>query len=153
MLTRILIVAASLAMGGCSTLSEYASVRKETVKNEQGHVIGHRQLMRNESTGEVIARVALFTPLRNANGDLVGYEEGARGGSIVRNLDGYAIGSRFTDLRSRATNAQSKGLLIVFLPRDAQSMAEQPLAAVRPVAPRIWELMASLTASDLRRIQ
>ena len=153
MFTRILIVAASLAIGGCSTLSEYGSVRKENVKNAEGHVIGHRQLLRNESTGEVIARVALYTPLRDASGTLIGYEETAKGGSVIRDLDGYAIGGRFTDLRSRATNTQSKGLMIVFRPRDAQPMAEQPMAVAQPVAPRIWELMASLTASDLRRLQ
>ena len=145
MLTRILIVAASLAIGGCSTLTEYGSVRKESVRNDQGHVIGQKELLRNQSTGEVIARVALYAPLHDANGELIGYEESARGGSIIRDVRGYAIGGRFTDLRSRATNTQSKGLMIVMRPQAA--------AQVAVVQPKIWELMAALSVSELRRIR
>ena len=148
MLTRTLIVSACFAIGGCSTLTEYGALRTEKVMNEQGHVIGQKQLLRNQTTGEVIARVSLYSPLLNDKGELVGYEESARGGSIIRDLDGYAIGSRFTDLRSRATNAHGKGLMIVFRPRDSQS-----IAAAQPDTARIVQLMASLSASDLRRIQ
>jgi hypothetical protein len=70
----LMIVAASLAIGGCSTLTEFGSVRKESVRNEQGHVIGYKELLRNQQTGEVVAQVALFTPVRDGNGELVGYE-------------------------------------------------------------------------------
>ena len=66
MITRTLILAASLAAlfaaGGCSTLSDYGSVRKESVRNEQGNVIGYKEMLRNEHTGEVIAQVQLYTP-------------------------------------------------------------------------------------------
>ena len=153
MLTRTLIVVAGLVMGGCSTLNEYGTVRRDAVRNDQGHVVGYKQMLQHKRTGEVFAQVALYAPLRDANGVLIGYEESARGGSIIRDFNGHAIGSRFSDLRSRATNTQSKGVMIVFRARDAQPIAEQPMAAVRPDAPRIWELMASLSASDLRRIQ
>lgn len=145
MLTRTLIVAASLAIGGCSTLTEYGSVRKEFVRNDQGHVIGHKELLRNERTGEVLARVALYTPFLSDSGAIVGYEEQARGGSIIRDLDGIGIGGRFSDLRSRGTNSRNKGLMIVMRPQDA------PQVAV--VQPKIWELMASLSVSELRRIR
>ena len=140
MTTRALIVAACFAIGGCTTMSGFGtSVRKESLRNEQGHVIGYKDMLRNERTGEVIAQVQLFTPLRSESGELTGYEEQTRGGAIIRDLNGRAIGSKFSDLRSR------KSLTIVFRPADAQQLAV--------TQPKIWELMASLSASDLRRIQ
>jgi hypothetical protein len=149
-MTRALILAASLAAlfaaGGCSTLSDYGSVRKEAVRNEQGYTIGYKEMLRNERTGEVIAQVQLFKPMLDDSGNLVGYEEKARSGSIIRDLEGRIIGGRFADLRSRGTNARSRGLIIVMRPADSQHLA----AVSRP---KIVELMASLSASDLRRIQ
>jgi hypothetical protein len=135
----MLLVAASFAVGGCTTLTEYGSVRKETLRNDQGHVIGHKELLRNEQTGEVIAQVSMYAPVRDASGNLIGYEEQAKGGSIIRDLDGRGIGGRFSDLRSR------KAMAIVFRPADTQQVAV--------TEPKIWQLMASLSASDLRRIQ
>ena len=145
MMTKTLIVAACLAIGGCSTMTEYGSVRKEGLRNDQGHLIGYKELLRNERTGEVMAHIALFTPMREASGEIVGYEEPARDGAIIRDLDGRNIGGRFSDLRSRGTNAKSKGLTIVFRPADAPQVAA--------AQPGIWELIASLSRSDLRRIQ
>lgn len=140
MRTRALIVAACFAIGGCTTMSDFGtSVRKESLRNDQGHVIGYKNMLRNDQTGEVLAQVSLYTPMRNESGDIVGYEERAKDGAIIRDLNGRAIGSRFSDLRSR------KSLTIVFRPADA------PVVAA--VQPKIWELMASLSASDLRRIQ
>jgi hypothetical protein len=135
----IAMVTLCLAAGGCTTLTDYGSVRKESLRNEQGHVIGYKEMLRNERTGEVIAQVSLYTPLRDDAGNLIGYEEQAKGGAIVRDLDGRSIGSKFADLRSR------KSLTIVFRPADAQQVAVSQ--------PKLWQLMASLSASDLRRIQ
>jgi hypothetical protein len=137
---KTLILAVCFAIGGCSTLTDYGVVRKESLRNEQGNVIGYKEMLRNERTGEVVAQVALFTPVLGQNGDVVGYEEQTRDGAIIRDLDGHGIGGRFSDLRSR------KSLTIVMRPADSQ-----PLAAVS--APKIWQLMASLSASDLRRVQ
>lgn len=143
MMTRVLILAASLAAllasGGCTTLTDYGSVRKESLRNEQGHVIGTKEMLRNEHTGEVIAQVSLYTPLFDDAGALIGYVEQAKGGAIVRDVDGRSIGSKFADLRSR------KSLTIVFRPADAQQVALSQ--------PKLWQLMASLSASDLRRVQ
>ena len=150
MMTRSLILAASLAtlfsVGGCSTLSDYGSVRKEAVRNDQGYTIGYKEMLRNERTGEVIAQVQLFTPMLDDSGALVGYEEKAKSGSIIRDLEGRIIGGRFADLRSRGTNARNQGLMIVMRPAGSQQVA----AVSRP---KIMELMASLSASDLRRVQ
>jgi len=146
MTIRAFIIVACFAIGGCSTLSDFGtSVRKESLRNEQGHIVGYKDMLRNERTGEVLAQVSLYTPMRNDSGEIVGYEEQARDGTIIRDLNGRSIGGRFSDLRSRGTNSKSKGLTIVFRPADAQQVAVSQ--------PKIWELMASLSASDLRRIQ
>ena len=146
MTTRALIIAACFAIGGCTTMGDFGtSLRKESLRNEQGHVIGYKNMLRNDQTGEVLAQVMLYTPMHNDSGEVVGYEEQAKDGAIIRDLDGRTIGGRFSDLRSRGTNSKSKGLMIVFRPADA------PQVAV--AQPKFWELMASLLASDLRRIQ
>ena len=146
MKTRTLIIAACFAIGGCTTMGDFGtSLRKEGLRNEQGHVIGYKNMLRNDQTGEVLAQVMLYTPMHNDSGEVVGYEEQAKDGAIIRDLDGRTIGGRFSDLRSRGTNSKSKGLMIVFRPADV------PQVAV--AQPKFWELMASLLASDLRRIQ
>ncbi|HUN67796.1 MAG TPA: hypothetical protein VMU46_03290 [Burkholderiales bacterium] len=145
MTTRTLILAACLAIGGCSTMTDYGVVRKESLRNDQGHVIGYKEMLRNERTGEVMAQIALYTPLRSDSGEIVGYEEQAKDGAVIRDIYGRSIGGRFSDLRSRGTNSKNKGLTIVFRPADAQTVAL--------TQPKISELMASLSASDLRRIQ
>jgi len=149
MLFRTLMVAAGfaalLASGGCSTLTDYGSVRKEALKNDQGHVIGYKEMLRNQQSGEVLAQVQLFAPVFAGSGELIGYEEHVRDGSIIRDLNGQPIGSRWSDLRSRSTNSKSKGIMVVYRPADAQQVAA--------AAPKIWQLMASLSNSDLRRIQ
>ena len=144
-MTRILILAACFAIGGCSTLTDYGSVRKEGLRNDQGHVIGYKEMLRSERTGEIIAQVQFYSPMFDESGAIVGYEEQAKDGAIIRDLSGRSIGARFADLRSRGTNAKNKGLMIVMRPADAQQLAVSQ--------PKIWELMASLSASDLRRIQ
>ena len=139
MTVRALLVVACFLIGGCSTLTDYGVVRKESLRNEQGHVIGYKEMLRNERTGEVMAQIALFTPMLGQNGELVGYEEQTRDGAIIRDLDGRSIGGRFSDLRSR------KSMTIVFRPADTTKVALSQ--------PRILQLMASLSASDLRRVQ
>ena len=124
MRTSILIVAACFAIGGCTTMSEFgSSVRKESLKNDQGHVIGYKNMLRNDRTGEVLAQVSLYTPMRGESGEVVGYEEQSRDGAIIRDLAGRTIGGRFSDLRSRSTNSKSKGITIVFRPADAPVVA------------------------------
>jgi len=144
LLTMLLVIAA-FAAGGCTTLTDYGSVRKDALHNEQGHVIGYKEMLRNAQTGEVIAQVQMFTPLFDHDGAIVGYEEQVRDGTVVRDLNGRSIGGRFADLRSRGTNAKNKGLMIVMRPADSQQVAA--------AQPKLWQLMASLSASDLRRIQ
>jgi hypothetical protein len=144
-LLTMLLVLAAFAAGGCTTLSDYGSVRREALRNDQGHVVGYKQMLRNERTGEVIAQVQMYTPLYDHAGAIIGYEEQVRDGTVLRDVNGTGIGGRMADLRSRGTNAKNKGLMIVMRTADSQQVAA--------VQPKIWQLMASLSASDLRRIQ
>ena len=160
MITRTLILAAAIALGGCSTLADFGPVAqsgplaKKVVKNDQGHVIGFKQMLRNTQTGEVVAQVNLFTPIIGESGAVVGYEEPARSGAIIRDLAGHSIGGRFADLRSRGTNSNSKGFTLVVRARGFdQALEGEQMASTRPAAPGFMELLASLSASDLNRIR
>ena len=86
MKTKALVLVASLAIGGCTTLTDYGVVRTETLRNEQGHVIGSKELLRNDRTGEVVAHVSMFTPIRGESGELIGYEEQSKEGAVIRDL-------------------------------------------------------------------
>ena len=112
--TITLLLPLGLMAGGCSVI-EYKSTAqagREDLKNAQGHVVGYKDVMRDPASGEEIAQISLFVP-RLENGQVIGYEERVRGGSVLRDLNGKRIGGRFVDSRSRGTNPQSKGLLIV----------------------------------------
>lgn len=147
MFARTLILAATFAVGGCSTLADYGPVSKVNLKNDQGNVIGYKQLLRNESTGEVVAQVSLFTPLYGDNGKLVGYEEPARSGSIIRDLNGMSIGGRFTDSRS-------KGFTLVVRSRGFdQALSTENIASKQRRAPGVTQILASLTDKDLSAIR
>ena len=160
MIAKTLILAAVFAMGGCSTLADYGPVSKsgplskKAVKNDQGHVIGYKQMLRNADTGEVVAQVALFTPVLGDSGTVIAYEEPARGGAIIRDLAGHSIGGRYADLRSRSTNSNSKGFTLVVRSRSFDQASESDLmAASKPIVPGFMDLLASLSNSDLDRIR
>ena len=131
-----LILALGFAAGGCSVI-EYKSAApqaREDLKNAQGHVVGYKDTMLDERSGEQITQIALFVPRVGERGEIVGYEEKVRGGSVLRDLNGRRIGGRFVDVRSRGTNPQSKGLLIVVRGKQADTITTAQ-------APSIDELM------------
>jgi hypothetical protein len=160
-ITKVLILAAAFAMGGCSTLADYGPMAKsgplsrKAVKNDQGYVIGYKQLLRNSETGEVIAQVTLFTPILGDSGTIVAYEEPARGGAIIRDLAGHSIGGRFSDLRGRGTNSNGMGgfTLVVRSRAFDQALEGDQMASNKPATPGFMDLLASLTSSDLNRIR
>jgi hypothetical protein len=124
-----IILALGLAAGGCSVI-ETKSVAREDLKNAQGHIVGYKDMMRDNRTGEELAQIALFVPRIGERGEILGYEERVRGGSVLRDLNGKRIGGRWADLRGRGTNPQSKGLLIVVHGKQSAervAMAEAPL--------------------------
>jgi hypothetical protein len=118
--TTLVLLALALAAGGCST-AEVRSVGVHPLKNAEGHVIGQKEVLRGN--GETMARLSLYIP-RVENGRLVGYEERMPGGTILRNLQGRKIGSRYVDLRSRGSNPHNRGLTII-----VRSSASEPFSA------------------------
>lgn len=160
MIARTLILAAAVALGGCSTLSDFGPVSKsgpltrKAVKNDQGHVVGYKQMLRNPDSGEVVAQVNLYTPIVGDSGAIVGYEEPSRGGAIIRDLAGHSIGGRFSDLRGRSMNSNSKGFTLVVRARGFDQAQEgEQMASTKPAAPGFMDLLASLSTSDLNRIR
>ncbi len=147
MMTRVLILTASFAIGGCSTLDEYGSVGRQNVTDAEGNVAGFKQLLHNQRTGEVAAQVRLFTPIQDGSGELVGYEEQTQDGAIIRDLEGRQVGARFNDLRSRSTNARSKGITVIIGSLDSRRVVTEVKA------PPNSKFVASLSAADLRAIR
>jgi len=115
------VIALGLAAGGCAVL-DTKSLAHEDLKNAQGHVVGYKEMMRDSRTGEEMAQIALYVPQFGNRGEIVGYEERVRGGSVLRDLNGRRIGGSWHDVRS------GKGLVIVVRGKQADrvAMAEAP---------------------------
>jgi len=113
---------------------ETKPVAREDLKNARGHVVGYKDLMVDSRSGEELAQLTLFVPRLGEGGEIVGYEERVRGGTVLRELNGKRIGVRWLDVRSRGTNPQSKGLLIMVRGKESK---HAPLAQ----APSIEELI------------
>jgi hypothetical protein len=122
-----LILALGLAAGGCSVI-DTKPVAREDLKNAQGHVIGYKDIMRDSRTGEELAQIMLFVPRVDERGEIVGYEKRVRGGTVLHDLNGRRIGARWLNVRSRGTNPQSKGLLIMVRGKESEraSVAQAP---------------------------
>lgn len=101
---------------GCAPTVEYRYVGTEPLKNDQGHVVGHKEMLADPKTGEQFEQITHYQPVLNEKGEIYAYEEATRGGAVIRGLDGRRIGARYTDLRSRGTNPGSEGITITILP-------------------------------------
>jgi hypothetical protein len=110
--TRRLLFASALLSAACTTV-EYRYVRTEPLKNDDGHVIGQRELLRDAQTGEEVEHVVFYTPRTNSKGAIVGYEDPSPPGTVLRDLDGRRVGVRYSDLRSRGTNPRNEMTIIV----------------------------------------
>jgi hypothetical protein len=127
---RTTLIALALATSGCSVM-DYKSVGTQPLRNAQGHVIGHKEILRNN--GERLTRIALYVP-RLEGGKVVGYEERIRGGTVLRSLEGRKMGGRFIDLRSQGTNPGNKGLMIIVHARPAEAVAAPDIEQLRILA-------------------
>ena len=119
---RTALVLALLGAGACSVI-ETNTVAREELKNAQGHLIGYKDIMRDSRTGEELTQLTLFVPRLGERGELVGYEERVRGGTMLHDLNGKRIGVRWLDVRSRGSNPQNQGLLIVVRGKESQHAA------------------------------
>ena len=115
--TTITAILALNILTACSTV-EYNYVGRQTLKNDQGHVVGQKEMLRDARTGEQFEHVTYFTPRRDDKGTVIGYEEPLPPGVVVRDLQGRRIGVRYTDLRSRGTNARSDGVTVIVTPAN-----------------------------------
>lgn len=122
---RTLLGAAILALSGCAAFDarELRSAGVRPLKNVEGHVIGHKEILR--SNGEKVVRIALYVP-RVDDGRVIGYEERVPGGAILRNLQGRRVGGRFVDLRSQGTNPGNRGLTIIVHSKPAPERIAAP---------------------------
>jgi hypothetical protein len=102
---------AAAALGaGCAETVEYHYLGTQSLRNEQGHVVGHKELLLDPRTGGEVEEVTNYTPLYDDKGIVMGYAEPTRSGAVIRNLEGRRIGARYTDLRSRGSNPGSDGV-------------------------------------------
>jgi len=148
-----LVVLLALGTSGCSLLSEHRSLGKEAVLNPQGHVVGQKETLRSRSTGEELTRIALYTPWYS-DGKVAGYEQRTRSGSVIRDLKGNVIGARYEDLRSRGTNAHSRGFAVVLaapLPRKGAEVGDAIDSAQAPAAPAALDYVKLAGLSVVRQ--
>ncbi len=110
----LLFLAASLT-AACGTSKEYRYAKggPEQIKNEQGHVVGIKEMLRDPSTGEMYENIVYFTPRRDESGKIIGYEEPLAPGVVLRDLNGRRVGVRYSDLRSRGTNPNNEGVTVI----------------------------------------
>jgi hypothetical protein len=107
---RIALLAASLLVFGCAETVEYHYIGTDPIRNEQGHVIGHKDVLMDPRTGGEVEQVTSYVPMYDEKGQIVAYQEATRSGTVIRNLEGRRIGARYPDLRSRGTNPQAEGV-------------------------------------------
>lgn len=126
----VMVLGLGFAASGCSLLSDYRAMDRSPIHNPEGHVVGQKETLQLRGTGEELTRIALYTPWRNLDGQIVGYEEQTRSGSVIRDLQGNVIGGRWKDLRSRATN-RNEGISVVFATQPSRQGADaEPMAPV-----------------------
>lgn len=110
---RTLVLALGALASGCTTQPAYQMVGRANLTNADGHVVGHRQTIRDNGGAELAARTVLYSRWVNERGELLGYEERVAGGALLRNLQGEVVGERWTDMRSRGSNPGNGGLDVV----------------------------------------
>jgi len=106
----------------CASPVEYRYARggPELIKNEEGHVVGQKEMLRDATTGEMYENIVYFTPRRDETGKIIGYEEPMAPGVVLRDFNGRRVGVRYNDLRSRGTNPRSDGVTVIVNPARAE---------------------------------
>ena len=95
--------------------AEYRYTRggPELIKNEQGHVVGQKELLRDATTGEQYENIVYFTPRKDDSGKIIGYEEPMAPGVVLRDVNGRRVGVRYSDLRSKGSNPNNEGVTVI----------------------------------------
>ena len=116
MIRLTVVLVAGLMAAACAKPVEYQYVSTEFLRNSEGHVVGHKELMVDASDGQEIEQVTHYSPRYNENGEVTGYEEAVPGGALIRSVNGRRVGMRYTDLRSRGSNRGNEGISITVQP-------------------------------------
>jgi hypothetical protein len=114
---RTILLSASLTLSLLLTACagpELKPVGTHPLRNGDGHVIGHKQILLDVRHGGEIEEIVLYKPRLGAGGEIVGYEETVGEGAVLRDLDGRRIGMRQVDLRSRSSNPGNPGITTLF---------------------------------------
>ena len=101
-------------LSACATQDNFTTLNREQFRNDEGKVVGHRELLRHNDTGELVHKVELYAVLTDAGGGIVGYEQRTRSGAVVYDDEGRPIGSRLVDLRSKGSNPSSRGVIFMY---------------------------------------
>ena len=107
---------AVLLLVACTTQRTYERVSQTSITNYEGHVVGHREVLRDIETNEQFENVVDYTPRYDSTGKLVGYEEPLPEGVLIRTPDGRRIGVRYRDLRGRGVNPSGEGVSVTYPP-------------------------------------
>jgi hypothetical protein len=113
---KALLLAAVALVAACTTQRTYERVSLTSITNDEGHVVGHRELLRDVETNEQVENVVDYTPRYDSSGKLTGYEEPLREGVLIRTPDGRRIGVRYRDLRGRGVNPSGEGVSVTYPP-------------------------------------
>ncbi|HYL89339.1 MAG TPA: hypothetical protein VEU32_11340 [Burkholderiales bacterium] len=121
MITHKTLIPLLLLAASCATPVEYRYARggPELIKNEQGHVVGQKEMLRDATTGEMYENIVYFTPRRDESGKIIGYEEPMAPGTVLRDVNGRRVGVKYSDLRSRGTNT-SEGVTVIITKPDEE---------------------------------
>ena len=114
-MNKTLLLPLFLLTAACAGPVEYRYARggPELIKNEQGHVVGQKEMLRDASTGEMYENIIYFTPRKDESGKIIGYEEPMAPGVVLRDINGRRVGVRYSDLRSKGTNPNNEGVTVI----------------------------------------
>ena len=114
---KMFLVAACALLAACAApTGTYERVRQTNLKNDEGHVVGYVEVLRDVKTGEEVEREVNFAPRYDTQGTLIGYEEPLPEGVLIRSPDGRRVGVRYRDLRGRGMNPSGEGVSVTYPP-------------------------------------
>jgi uncharacterized protein YcfL len=114
---------AACLLAACASRAPIQQVEPQPITNNQGHVIGHREMVNDRRTGQQTEKVTYYVPRYDEQGVVVAYEEPVPDGVLIRAPDGRKIGVRYGDLRSRGTNSSREGITVTV---PSERRADEP---------------------------
>ena len=113
MKTILLSASLTLLLSACAA-PELKPTGVYPLRNDEGHVIGHKQVLLDVRHGHEVDEILLYRPRLGPRGEVIGYEETMGDNAVLRDLEGRRIGTRQVDLRSRGSNPGNPGITTLF---------------------------------------